>query len=47
MEDAQFMRIAIHHRPESFSDRWIEYCEENRIQYELVKCFDSDMVTFS
>ncbi|GAH97786.1 unnamed protein product, partial [marine sediment metagenome] len=22
------LRIAIHHRPGSFSDRWIEYCKE-------------------
>ncbi len=35
------MRIAIHHRPGSFSDRWMEYCQEEGIHYELVNCYDS------
>ncbi len=36
--------IAIHHRPGSYSDRWIEYCEENNIKYKLVNCFDNHIM---
>ncbi len=38
------MRIAIHHRPESFSVKWLEYCDEHRIDRKVVNCFDSDIV---
>lgn len=38
------MKIAIHHRVGSFSDRWIEYCEKNSIEYKLVNAFDSDII---
>src|SRR5690554_4855142 len=38
------MKIAIHHRPGSFSDRWIAYCEKKSIPYKLVNAFDSDIV---
>lgn len=38
------MKIAIHHRVGSFSDRWIEYCQENNIDYKLVNAFDSDII---
>lgn len=38
------MKIAIHHRPGSFSDRWIAYCEKQGIPYKLVHAFDSDIV---
>src|SRR5690554_6423588 len=38
------MKIAIHHRPGSFSDRWIAYCEKQGIAYKLVNAFDSDIV---
>lgn len=38
------MKIAIHHRPESFSDRWIEYCKENNIPYKIVNAYDTDIV---
>jgi hypothetical protein len=37
-------KIAIHHREGSFSDRWIKYCEEKRIPYKIVNCYDSDIV---
>jgi hypothetical protein len=36
--------IAIHHRPGSFSDRWIEYCNAHGVPYKIVNCFDSDIV---
>lgn len=38
------MRIAIHHRVGSFSDRWIEYCEKKDISYKIVNAFDSDII---
>ena len=38
------MKIAIHLRKESFSDRVIQYCEQNKIPYKLVNCFDSDII---
>ena len=38
------MKIAIHHREGSFSNRWIEYCKMNGIPYELVNCYRSDII---
>lgn len=38
------MKLAIHHRQGSFSDRWINYCEKNNIDYIIVNAFDSDIV---
>lgn len=38
------MKIAIHYRKDSFSDRWISYCEKNRIAYKIVDAYSSDIV---
>ena len=38
------MKIAIHHRQGSFSDRWITYCQEKGIEYKLVNAYDSDII---
>ena len=38
------MKIAIHHRPGSFSDRWIDYCKEKGVDYKIVNAYDSDIV---
>lgn len=38
------MKIAIHHRPGSFSDRWIEYCEKNGIDYKIVNAYATDII---
>lgn len=38
------MKIAIHQRPGSFSDKWLEYCKEHQINTKLVNCFDSDII---
>ena len=38
------MKIAIHNKTESFSDRWISYCQENHVKFKLVNCYDSDIV---
>lgn len=38
------IRLAIHHEVNSFSERWIEYCEEKSIQYKLVNCYESNIL---
>lgn len=39
------MKIAIHHTPGSFSDRWISYCKENDIAFKIVNCYDNNIVS--
>lgn len=38
------MKIAIHHRENSFSNRWIEYCIQNNIDYLIVNCYNTDII---
>ncbi|UII77603.1 hypothetical protein LV716_07490 [Flagellimonas sp. HMM57] len=38
------MLVAIHKRLGSFSDRWVRYCENNKIEYILVDCYSSDII---
>lgn len=38
------MKIAIHHTQGTFSDRWIEYCENNNIDYKLVNAYDTNII---
>lgn len=38
------MKIAIHNKPGSFSDRWVSYCEKKGIDYKLVNCYTSDIM---
>src|SRR5690554_4722377 len=38
------MKIAIHHREGSFSDRWIAYCQQEGIDYKIVNCYDSNII---
>lgn len=38
------MKIAIHHTPGSFSERWINYCKEKGISYKVVNAYDSDII---
>jgi glutathione synthase/RimK-type ligase-like ATP-grasp enzyme len=38
------MKLAIHHRKGSYSDRWIDYCQSNDIEYKIVNAFDTDIV---
>lgn len=38
------MRLAIHHREGSFSDQWIEYCEQNKVPYKIVNAYASDIM---
>ena len=37
-------QVGIHHREDSFSSRWITYCDMYAIPYKLVNCFDSDII---
>ena len=37
------MKIAIHHRPESYSEHWIKYCQRHNIQYKIVNAYDNDI----
>jgi hypothetical protein len=39
------MKIAIHHCPGSFSDKWLEYCHKHQIDTKLVNCYDSDIIS--
>jgi len=38
------MKIAIHHHQIGFSQRWIDYCEEEQIDYKIVNCYQSDII---
>lgn len=38
------MKLAIHHREKSFSNRWITFCENNNIPFEIVNCYESDII---
>ena len=38
------MKVAIHYNANSFSDRWIDYCISNSIDYKIVNAFDSDII---
>lgn len=38
------MKIAIHHNPDSFSVRWIDYCKKQRIECKVVNAYDNDII---
>ncbi|MEO9210729.1 MAG: hypothetical protein ABI208_06500, partial [Ginsengibacter sp.] len=38
------MKIAIHDKSGMFSDRWILYCRENKINFKTVNCYDTDII---
>ncbi|MEI7675407.1 MAG: hypothetical protein WCJ03_01390 [Bacteroidales bacterium] len=38
------MKIGIHPCKDSFSERWIQYCEKQRIPYKLVNCYNTDII---
>jgi glutathione synthase/RimK-type ligase-like ATP-grasp enzyme len=39
------MKIAIHNRAGSFSEKWLEYCAAHQVDYKLVNCFESDIIS--
>lgn len=36
--------LAIHNRPGSFSDKWIEFCKKEKVSYKIVDCYSSDII---
>ena len=38
------MKIAIHHRPDSYSDLWIKYCHKHNVQYKIVDAYANDIL---
>ena len=38
------IKIGIHHNENSFSNRWIKYCEENKISYKVVNCLQDNII---
>ena len=38
------MRLAIHQRAHSFSDRWVKYCNERGIPFTIVNCLNTDVI---
>ena len=40
------LTIAIEHTPgdDSYSDKWIEYCQKQHIKYKIVNCYDSNIM---
>jgi glutathione synthase/RimK-type ligase-like ATP-grasp enzyme len=38
------MKLAIHHREGSFSERWIDYCKKESIDYLLVNSYANDIL---
>ena len=38
------MKIAIHYSKNSYSERWIQYCEEQNIPYKKVNCYQNDII---
>ena len=38
------MKIAIHNSPGSFSDFWIEYCQQQKRPYKLVNYYNNDII---
>jgi len=39
------MTIAIHSANNSFSERWIKYCNEQNIPYKIVNCYSNDIIS--
>jgi len=38
------MKIGIHHSKDSFSERWIAYCDENGIPWKQVDCYSNNIM---
>ena len=39
------MKIAIHRSKGTFSDRWIDYCNAEGIDYKIISCYQSDIIS--
>lgn len=40
----EIMKIGIHSTSGSYSDRWLAFCQTNKIEYKLVDCLRNDIV---
>lgn len=38
------IRVAIQYSPISFSERWVAYCKEKKIDYVIVDCYRNDII---
>ncbi len=38
------MNLFINHRPGSYSDRWLDYCQRNSIPFKIINCRDTDII---
>lgn len=38
------MKIAIHYKENDFSSKWIDYCEQNKLDYKIVNCYDNNII---
>jgi len=38
------MKVAIHHRANSFSENWVKYCNKNNIEYSIINCRDNNIL---
>ena len=38
------MTLAIHQKPGSFTERWIEYCQKQNIDYKTVNCYSNEFI---
>lgn len=38
------MKIAIHHRENSYSEYWIQYCKDKNIDFKIINCYDTDII---
>ncbi|WP_180050438.1 RimK family alpha-L-glutamate ligase [Acinetobacter sp. YH12105] len=38
------MKLAIHQSSNSFSERWIQYCKKENIEFKIVDAFDSNII---
>jgi glutathione synthase/RimK-type ligase-like ATP-grasp enzyme len=39
------VKVAIHHTQGSFSEHWIEYCQQNNVPFKIVNCYDNDIIS--
>ena len=38
------MKLGIHNAKGSFSERWIDYCREQRVPFKLIDCYRTDII---
>ena len=38
------IRVAVQGTSSKYSQRWLEYCQENGIDHAMVDCYESDII---